>query len=51
MPPPKTLIYYTTEDGRTPLTEWLEDLRDVNGHARIMARLNRLRLGLYGDAG
>jgi putative addiction module killer protein len=49
MPEPKQLIYYTTEDGRTPFSEWLKDLRDRSAHARILARLNRLRLGLYGD--
>ncbi len=50
MPQPKELVYYTTENGKTPFTEWLNDLRDVSAHARILARLNRLRLGLYGDA-
>lgn len=41
---------YRTSDGRTPFSDWLHQLRDVRGRARIDRRLIRLRAGLYGDA-
>ena len=39
---------YQTADGKTPLTEWLEGLRDGATRARIVARLDRLKTGLLG---
>jgi putative addiction module killer protein len=29
---------------------WLDDMRDIQGRARILARIERLALGLVGDA-
>jgi putative addiction module killer protein len=40
---------YETADGRAPLTEWLDALRDGAARARIVARLDRLKTGLFGD--
>ena len=40
---------YQTADGKTPLTEWLDALRDGQARARIVARLDRLKAGLLGD--
>jgi len=40
---------YKTPDGRIPLDEWLEALRDHRAKARISIRLDRLSLGLMGD--
>jgi putative addiction module killer protein len=40
---------YQTAEGKSPLTEWLEDLRDGATRARIVARLDRLKAGLLGD--
>lgn len=40
---------YITEDGRNPFREWLEGLRDREARARIRVRLNRIRLGNFGD--
>jgi len=40
---------YQTADGEAPVTVWLDGLRDRSGRARIVARLDRLRVGLYGD--
>lgn len=40
---------YQTEDGREVITEWLERLRDVRAKARIVARINRLKAGNFGD--
>lgn len=47
---PVTLLEFVDEDGRNPFREWLHGLRDVQARARIRVRLNRLRLGNFGDA-
>jgi putative addiction module killer protein len=36
-------------DGGVPLSDWLDTLRDARARARIVARLDRLRVGLLGD--
>ncbi|MCL4261740.1 MAG: type II toxin-antitoxin system RelE/ParE family toxin [Anaerolineae bacterium] len=43
------LLEYLTEDDRNPFREWLEGLRDQQARARIRIRLNRIRLGNFGD--
>jgi putative component of toxin-antitoxin plasmid stabilization module len=43
------LYRYQTADGRVPLSDWLDTLRDARARARIVARLDRLRVGLLGD--
>ena len=45
----QTLLEYLTEDGKNPFRSWLEKLRDVQARARIRVRLNRIRLGNFGD--
>jgi len=40
---------YQTVEGKTPLTEWLASLRDGASRARIVARLDRIKAGLFGD--
>jgi putative addiction module killer protein len=40
---------YQTVDGKVPLIEWLDGLRDGTTRARIVARLDRLNAGLLGD--
>jgi len=35
--------------GSTPFSEWLASLRDVRAVAIVRARLNRIRLGNFGD--
>lgn len=45
---PIRLEYYLEDDGSAPFTEWLSNLRDLNAHARISARLNRVKLGNFG---
>ncbi|MCB1805529.1 MAG: type II toxin-antitoxin system RelE/ParE family toxin, partial [Candidatus Competibacteraceae bacterium] len=37
-------------EGKKPFSDWLNGLRDVSAKARIRARLNRVRLGNFGDA-
>jgi putative addiction module killer protein len=40
---------YLTEAGRNPFREWLEALSDRDARARVRVRINRLRLGNFGD--
>jgi putative addiction module killer protein len=40
---------YQTRNGRKPVKEWLDGLRDYRIRTRIVARLDRLRAGLKGD--
>jgi putative addiction module killer protein len=40
---------YLTSDGRSPFKHWLHDLRDKQTRARVMIRINRVRLGNFGD--
>jgi putative addiction module killer protein len=46
---PKRVIVYTTPDGNEPFNEWLNELRDVIGRKRILARVSRMQQGNYGD--
>src|SRR5689334_21469599 len=45
-----SLRYYVTANGRRPFAEWLWSLSDRNTAARVQTRLDRLRLGNFGDA-
>lgn len=47
---PQTLKEYVTPDGKSPFRKWLHTLRDVSARAKIRVRLNRVRLGNFGDA-
>ena len=46
---PRIIRTYETEDGKVPFNEWLEKLRDRQVRSLIRTRINRLRLGLFGD--
>ena len=46
----RELELYVTEAGRAPFTEWLDSLRDIRGREKTRARLNRIRLGNFGDS-
>jgi putative addiction module killer protein len=46
---PRILRIYSTVDGRKPFQEWLDSLKDYNAQARILVRLERVRLGNFGD--
>ena len=46
---PKTLRIYSTSDGRKPFQEWIDSLNDYNAQARVLVRLERVRLGSLGD--
>ena len=43
------LLEYLTENGRNLFRKWLEGLRDRQARAKIRVRLNRIRLGNFGD--
>ena len=46
---PHEVEVYQTEEGRSPFSEWIRNLRDRTARARIRTRLARLRLGNFGD--
>jgi putative addiction module killer protein len=41
--------HYRNAQGRTPFAEWFSGLRDRQARARIVARLERLETGNFGD--
>jgi len=43
------LLEYLTESGQNPFRKWLEELRDRQARAKVRVRLNRIRLGNFGD--
>lgn len=43
------VLEYLTEDGHNPFREWLETLNDREARGRIRVRINRIRLGNFGD--
>ena len=43
------LLEYITEEGKNPFRGWLRKLKDSMARARIRIRLNRIRLGNFGD--
>jgi putative addiction module killer protein len=45
---PKQLVFYQTQKGDEPFNDWLGDL-DNSFRPRIQLRLDRVRLGNYGD--
>ncbi len=45
----RQLEIYLTEDGRAPFSEWLDSLRDERAYAKILVRLDRVKLGNLGD--
>ena len=46
---PIELLEYLAEDGQNPFRKWLEKLKDRQARAKIRVRLNRIRLGNFGD--
>ncbi len=45
----RKIITYTTSSGKSPLEDWLRKLGDKRSKARILNRIDRLRLGNFGD--
>lgn len=46
---PIQLFIYERGDGRRPYLDWLDELQDKKSVGVIRARLNRVRLGNFGD--
>ena len=46
---PRVVRNYITPDKRVPFEEWLDSLRDKKTQAIVLERLNRVRLGNFGD--
>ncbi len=44
------LLEYLTENNKNPFRKWLEGLHDRQARAKIRVRLNRIRLGNFGDS-
>lgn len=45
----KELQEYLAIDGKCPFRDWLESLKNVKARAIIRVRLNRFRIGNFGD--
>jgi putative addiction module killer protein len=46
---PRELRIYATAGGRAPFADWLESLKDPAARGVVRARLNRVRVGNFGD--
>jgi putative addiction module killer protein len=46
---PREVRNYRREDGKSPIEDWLNALRDRDAKAKIKARLRRVSLGNLGD--
>ena len=43
------IVVYETRSGKLPFWDWLMGLKDVKGRSIIQARIERIRLGNFGD--
>ncbi len=48
-PKERTLRIFVEHNGKAPFEEWMDTLRDKPTKARIFSRIDRLRLGNFGD--
>ena len=46
---PRTIRNYVTPGGSEPFEEWLDSVRGKKSQAIVLERLNRVRLGNFGD--
>lgn len=44
------ILIYAAPNGEEPFQEWISCLKDRKGQGIILRRIQRLRLGLFGDA-
>jgi putative addiction module killer protein len=47
---PQEIREYVDSDGRNHFREWIRGLKDIQARALIRVRLNRIRLGNFGDS-
>ncbi|NGX43681.1 MAG: hypothetical protein K940chlam7_01981 [Chlamydiae bacterium] len=40
---------YETRTGKCPFDSWFESIREIHTRAKILSRLDRLKLGNFGD--
>jgi putative addiction module killer protein len=40
---------YETTTGKRPFEEWLKDMREPHTRAKILTRIDRLKMGNFGD--
>jgi len=45
----RRIKYYRTADGEIPFLHWFDSLRNLTAKDEVRSRLNRLKLGNYGD--
>lgn len=41
--------FYETASGHCPFDDWFEDLRELHTRAKILIRLDRIKVGNFGD--
>lgn len=44
------VLEYQTDDGHSPFRDWLDHLRDREARIRVRVRINRVRVGNFGDS-
>ena len=44
-----SILHYRTVEGRFPYREWLESITDKTARAAVLARVDRLAFGTFGD--
>lgn len=44
----RNVEYYATRDGKKPVLEWIQSLRDSRARAKIRVRISRIELGNFG---
>lgn len=46
---PRIVKMYQRPDGLVPFTRWYKSLRDMRGQQKVLARIDRMKLGNLGD--
>lgn len=49
VPTQRDVRRYSDKNGRVPVTEWLNSLKDHKAHVAIIIRIHRVELGNFGD--
>lgn len=47
--PEVAILHYRTMEGRFPYREWVESIADKKARAAVLARVDRLAFGAFGD--
>lgn len=42
-------VFFETSDGKLPAKEWLENLKDIKGKAKLYTRIRRAEGGNFGE--